>query len=188
MQDCFLDAALLLGGIFTSSGQDIHSFFAAAQPLVLNPAPAGAHYSKETTLNYRHQWSSPGALYKTTTAGCSSRMTHRKRNATNTLARGVQAINGRAGDPGIMTNSIALVLADPIQISSDSKIGAGITFAVAQRTLRPAEKQWTTQYNGSSFDISPGNGETFEHLDFRFADASLGFVYTHVMCHFTETP
>lgn len=181
MRKHLLTVGLLLGLTFTVSAQDIHFSFAETNPLILNPALAGANYSKEATLNYRSQWTSLGAPFKTTTAGFSSRIANQKRNATNTLAWGVQAINGRAGDPGIMTNSIALVLADPIQNSSDDKIGAGITFAVAQRTLRPAAEQWTTQYDGSSFDPCPGNGETLGHLDFRFADEGLGFVYTHVM-------
>ncbi len=173
----FIFLFLCLGASLTA--QDIHFSFAENNPLVLNPALAGANYTKEATLNYRNQWSSLGSPFKTTTAGFSSRIASQKRNATNTVAWGVQFINDRVGDPGMLGNAASLVLADHIQLGSESKLGVGLSFGIGQRALRQTEGQWASQYNGVTYDPSAPSGEAFENLDFRFADAGLGILYTY---------
>ncbi len=80
---------ILLLSCLPCISQDIHFSFAERNPLVLNPAFAGANYKKEATLNYRNQWSSLGDPITTTTLGFHSRITAERRNSGNTLAIGI---------------------------------------------------------------------------------------------------
>jgi type IX secretion system PorP/SprF family membrane protein len=164
---------------FTGQSQDIHFSFAEANPLVLNPALAGVNYVREATVNYRSQWSSLGDPYKTTTAGFQSRIPNKRRNSGNTLALGVQFVNDRAGNPGIVSNSFSLVIADHVRISRESKLGVGLTIGLCQRAIRQPDGQWASQYNGVAFDASLGSGESFDNIEYRFADAGMGILYSY---------
>lgn len=162
-----------------SSAQDIHFSFAGSNPMVLNPALAGANYNKEATLNHRRQWGSLGEPYTTTTAGFSSRIPNQKRNASNNFAIGFQFVNDKAGDPTIVSNSFSLVLADHLRVGSNSTLGVGMSVGLGQRSLRQPTGQWATQYNGTAYDPSLSSGETLDNLEFRYVDAGIGMVYAY---------
>jgi type IX secretion system PorP/SprF family membrane protein len=163
-----------------SNAQDIHFSFAERNPLVLNPALAGANFKKEATLNYRNQWSSLGEPITTTSLGFYSRLTKKRRNIGNTLALGIQFVNDKAGNPRISSNNLSFVLADHIQISNESKIGVAISAGYAQRAIRIEDGQWATQYNGSVYDPSLGSGESLETTEFRYLDMGVGLLYTYI--------
>jgi type IX secretion system PorP/SprF family membrane protein len=163
-----------------SNAQDIHFSFAERNPLVLNPALAGANFKKEATLNYRNQWSSLGDPITTTSLGYYSRLTKQRRNIGNTLALGIQFVNDKAGNPSISSNNLSFVLADHIQISNESKIGVAISAGYAQRAIRIEDGQWATQYNGSVYDPSLGSGESLETTEFRYLDMGVGLLYTYI--------
>lgn len=179
MKKSFLLSLTLHCFFFTAHSQDIHFSFAENNPLVLNPALAGANYVREATVNYRSQWSSLGDPYKTTTVGFQSRILKKRRNSGNTLALGVQFVNDRAGNPGIVSNSFSLVIADHVRLSRDSKLGVGLILGLGQRAIRQPGGQWASQYNGVSFDPSVGSGESFDNIDYRFADAGMGILYSY---------
>jgi len=163
-----------------SNAQDIHFSFAERNPLVLNPALAGANFKKEATLNYRNQWSSLGDPITTTSLGYYSRLTKQRRNIGNTFALGIQFVNDKAGNPSISSNNLSFVLADHIQISNESKIGVAISAGYAQRAIRIEDGQWATQYNGSVYDPSLGSGESLETTEFRDLDMGVGLLYTYI--------
>jgi hypothetical protein len=162
-----------------TQAQDIHFSIAASNPMILNPALAGANNNKEATLNYRSQWGSLGEPYKTTTAGYSARIPNKRRNASNNFALGVQFINDKAGDPSIVGNNFSLVLADHLRVGTNSTLGVGMTLGIGQRSIRQATGQWASQYNGTAYDPSLSSGESLDNLDFRFADAGIGIVYVY---------
>jgi len=165
--------------MLTVQAQDIHFSFAGSNPMILNPALAGANHNKEGTLNHRRQWGSLGEPYTTTTAGFSSRIPNQKRNASNNIAIGFQFINDKAGDPAIVSNSFSLILADHLRVGSNSTLGVGMIVGLGQRSLRQPTGQWATQYNGTAYDPSLPSGETPDNLEFRFADAGIGVVYAY---------
>lgn len=179
MKNLYLLLILLIHLPNCGNAQDIHFSFAERNPLVLNPALAGANFKKEATINYRNQWSSLGDPITTTTLGFHSRLPSQKRNSGNTLALGVQFINDRAGSPRITRNSLSAIVADHVQLSRESKIGAAISIGYAQRAIRPEDGQWATQYNGTFYDPSLGSGESFETAEFRYLDLGAGLVYTY---------
>jgi type IX secretion system PorP/SprF family membrane protein len=162
-----------------SVGQDIHFSFAERNPLVLNPAFAGANYKKEATLNYRNQWSSLGDPITTTSLGFHSRITADRRNTGNSLAIGIQFTNDRAGNPRITGNNLSVIIADHIQLNRESKIGAALSIGYGQRAIRAQEGQWATQYNGTIYDPSTSTGESFETAEFRNLDIGTGLLYTY---------
>lgn len=164
---------------FASPAQDVHFSFAGSNPMVLNPALAGANYNKEATLNHRRQWGSLGEPFTTTTAGFSSRIPNQKRSASNNFALGFQFLNDKAGEPSIVSNSFSLVLADHLRIGENSTLGAGMMIGFGQRSLQQATGQWATQYNGMAYDPSLSSGETLDNLEFRFVDAGIGMVYAY---------
>lgn len=164
---------------FSTRSQDVHFSLAENNPLVLNPALAGANFVREATLNYRSQWSSLGEPYKTTTVGFQSRIPNNRGRGGNILACGVQFVNDRAGDPGIVSNSFSLIIADHVRLSRESKLGVGLSIGLGQRAIRQPEGQWASQYNGAGFDPSLGSGEFFDNIEFRFADAGMGILYSY---------
>jgi type IX secretion system PorP/SprF family membrane protein len=164
---------------FCTQAQDVHFSIAASNPMVLNPALAGANCNKEATLNYRSQWGSLGEPYKTTTAGYSARIPNKKRNASNSFALGVQLINDKAGDPSIVSNNFSVVLADHLRVGTNSTLGFGMMLGLGQRSIRQATGQWASQYNGTAYDPSLSSGESLDNIDFRFADAGVGMVYAY---------
>lgn len=171
---------IAIGVIISATGltaQDIHFSFAQNNPLILNPALAGANHNQEATLNYRSQWGSLGEPYRTTTAGFSARLMNQKRNKTNSFALGAQFINDKAGSPSIISNNFSVILADHLQISSNSTLGVGIMFGIVQRSIRQADGQWASQYTGTAYDPSLSSGENIDNMEFRYADAGLGIVY-----------
>jgi|JI10StandDraft_1071094.scaffolds.fasta_scaffold02688_16 type IX secretion system PorP/SprF family membrane protein len=170
---------ILLLSCLPCISQDIHFSFAERNPLVLNPAFAGANYKKEATLNYRNQWSSLGDPITTTTLGFHSRITAERRNSGNTLAIGIQFTNDKAGNPRITGNTISAIIADHIQLSRESKIGAALKIGYGQRAIRAQEGQWATQFNGTTYDPSIGSGEAFETAEFRYLDVGAGLLYTY---------
>ncbi len=170
---------LLLVSSLPCDGQDIHFSFAERNPLVLNPAFAGANYKKEAILNYRNQWSSLGDPITTTTLGFHTRITAERRNSGNNLALGIQFTNDRAGNPRITGNNIAVIIADHIQLSRESKIGTALSIGYGQRAIRTEDGQWATQFNGTTYDPSAGSGESFETAEFRRLDVGAGILYTY---------
>jgi type IX secretion system PorP/SprF family membrane protein len=173
---------LIIGCLYIHANieaQDIHFSIAASNPIVLNPALAGANYNKEATLNYRSQWGSLGEPYKTTTAGYSARLQNKKRNASNNFALGVQFVNDKAGDPSIVNNSFSVVLADHLRVGTNSTLGVGMMLGLGQRSIRQSQGKWASQYNGTAYDPSLSSGEGLNNLDFRFVDAGVGMVYAY---------
>lgn len=177
-QTLWITVGLLL--IHTNlKAQDIHFSFAEYNPMILNPALAGANQIKEATLNYRSQWGNLGEPYRTTSAGYSARIRNQKRNASNSIALGVQFINDKGGDPSIVSNGFSLVIADHLRVGDNSTLGVGLMLGLGQRSIRQTEGQWATQYNGSSYDPSLPSGERIDNMEFRYADAGIGMVYSY---------
>lgn len=179
MKKTYLILALAMMSATHAKSQDIHFSFAEYTPLLLNPAMAGANYEKEAILNYRNQWSNLGEPYKTTTGSFHARVSKKKRNANNTLAIGVNFMNDKAGDLGVVSNNFNLILADHVRISRESKIGVGMNIGFGQRSIKPADGRWATQYDGTNFNPSLGSGENLANNNFRYLDAGIGILYTY---------
>lgn len=160
-------------------GQDTHFSFAEVNPLVLNPALAGANFKTEVTFNYRNQWSSLGDPYRSYSAGFHTRLSKDKARSRNIIALGLQMLGDKAGNPGIVNNSFSAVLADHVRLTQDSKIGAGISLGFGQRRLESLNGQWATQYNGVRYDPQLSSGESFRNPDFRYFDLGAGIVYSY---------
>ncbi|MBL7898554.1 MAG: type IX secretion system membrane protein PorP/SprF, partial [Crocinitomicaceae bacterium] len=71
--------SLLSGGIATGFAQDIHFSQFDMAPLQQNPAMAGALYGVEANINYKDQWRTVGAPYKTFAFGYDMRLTKKRK-------------------------------------------------------------------------------------------------------------
>lgn len=179
MKKIALTIVLFCGMCAGALGQDIHFSFPEFSPLALNPAMAGANWAMEGMINYRNQWTSLGAPFKTTAAAFHARIPSKQRNPTNQFAMGIQAMNDKAGLPGITSNSVALTVADHVRINRQSKIGLGISVGFAQRTISQTGGEWASQYDGNAFNPALPSGEVFSNPVLGVLDASAGILYTY---------
>jgi len=147
----------LLSMQFTIQAQDIHFSQFYMSPLTLNPALAGATHDLDAAINYKNQWQSIAAPYKTT--GASFDMRFNKKRGTGFWAVGVNFYSDKAGDAQMGTAQANLTLAYHVFLSQYSTLGAGIQGGYAQRSINYSVLQWGNQFDGMSYNPALYSGE-----------------------------
>jgi type IX secretion system PorP/SprF family membrane protein len=165
--------------VISAAAQDVHFSFPEFAPLSLNPALTGANYAMEGMVHYRNQWSSLGDPYRTTAASFHARVNGNNKRKTNQLALGLQLMNDKAGSSAITNNSVALILANHVKLSRNSRIGAGLNFGYVQRTIDSQDGQWASQYDGATYNGGLPSGESLSNPAFRYFDMGAGILYTY---------
>lgn len=174
--------ALFLFGFSIGSqallAQDVHFSQMSASPLTLNPALAGAHGSLQATLNFRSQWNSVDAPFRTVAGSFDMRINERKRTKKGHLAMGINFYNDQSGDAKVTTNTGSLNVAYHILLDKKSTFGAGLYTGIGQRAIDSRTGMWGSQYNGMNYDPTLSSGEFFYNDQFMYFDAGAGLVYT----------
>jgi type IX secretion system PorP/SprF family membrane protein len=143
-----------------SFGQDIHFSQFYNSPLNLNPALIGAFNGDFRFVgNQRSQWSSVTTPYSTYGLSIDA-----KNIFQTSISTGVSIYQDKAGDSDFSTMQIALGGAYSIYLKDSSQtVNFGLQPTFTQRSINYAKLQFDNQYNGSQYDGSLGNGETFEN-------------------------
>lgn len=160
-------------------GQDIHFSQMEFSPLTLNPALAGANSPMQGIVNYRSQWSSVAAPYKTIAASLDARFNENKRNKSGIIAGGLNFFNDKSGDLQVNTSNVNVNLAYHLILDQSSTLGLGIYAGYGQRSVDPNDGRWGSQYNGMSYDAMINSGETFNSASFSYFDAGTGLLYAY---------
>lgn len=141
-------------------GQDIHFSQFYNSPLNLSPALIGDFNGEFRFVgNQRTQWSSVTTPYVTYGLSADAK------NIYNTpLSTGLSIYQDKAGDSDFSTLQIAVggVYTLPIKDSSQH-INFGIQPTFTNRSINYDKLQFDNQYNGSQYDASLSNGETFNN-------------------------
>jgi len=162
-----------------SFGQDVHFSHMEFSPLTLNPAMAGVHSPLQGIVNYRKQWKSVGAPYQTMGASIDGRFNENKRRKSGIIAGGLNILNDKAGDLGLVTTNVNLHLAYHLILDRTSTLGLGIYTGFGQQTIDPDGARWGSQYNGMAYNPSINNGENLIYANNSYFDAGAGLAYRY---------
>ncbi len=140
------------------TGQDIHFSQFYNSPLNLNPGLIGGFKGDyRLVANQRTQWSSVTTPYATYGLSVDA-----KRIFSSPVSAGLSVYQDKAGDSDFSTLQIALGGVYTFQLGDSSQsISIGAQPAFTQRSINYNKLQFDNQYNGSFYDASLGNGETF---------------------------
>jgi len=122
---------LLIELIISTSvkAQDPHFTQFYANPLYLNPAFAGSAICQRIILNHRTEWPGIAGTYVSTSASFDRFVPGIKSGI------GILAMNDRAGEGTLKTNSIGLVYAKQFAINRTVSINAGARATYGQKTI-----------------------------------------------------
>ncbi|OFY85710.1 MAG: hypothetical protein A3F72_12225 [Bacteroidetes bacterium RIFCSPLOWO2_12_FULL_35_15] len=156
--------------------QDIHFSQFDETPLQLNPANAAVRHEISVIANYKNQWQSVGAPYKTFAFSGEVKLLKKKKQ---NLGLGIDFFNDKAGDSQMGTTQANLSLSGIIPLNSKSLISGGLMCGFAQRTMTSGKLSWGKQYNGMDYDASLPTGEISSVSNYTFLDLGAGVQYSY---------
>ena len=171
------------------SAQDLHFSQYNENPSLLNPALTGAISPIRAAVNYRDQWKSVNARYRTIGADFEVRTppmrTRRNGKYGNTrkgigrFGAGVSVYKDQAGD-GLMGLTMAnFNLATFVALGKRHVISAGFQASMVQRQVEYANLVFPNQFAGTGYDNSLTSGEKFDHERYTYADYGAGFLWSY---------
>jgi type IX secretion system PorP/SprF family membrane protein len=170
--------ALLLCGGFNTKAQDVHFSQFYMAPLFMNPALAGAQHDIEAILNYKNQWQSVSAPFRTYAASYDMRIT-KSHGKKGFWAVGINAFSDDDGTAAVTTTQANLTVAYQVVVSQYSVIGAGIQGGYAQRSINPSSFQWGDQYDGMAYNGSLPSNEPVMSNSLGYADLGAGINWSY---------
>lgn len=139
-------------------GQDIHFSQFFNSPLNLNPSLTGNFIGDiRLVANQRTQWSSVTTPYVTFA------LSGEYRNIYNTsLNAGLSIFHDKAGDSQFSTLQIGVPISYTLYISDSSQtVQFGMQPSFVQRSINYDDLRFDNQYDGTVYNSTLGNGETF---------------------------
>ena len=161
-----------------SLSQDIHFSQFDLAPLQQNPALAGALYGVEANINYKDQWRTIGAPYKTFAVGYDMRLT-KKQNPNGFLALGGHLFSDKAGDSNMGTTQGNISLAYHVRLNKYNLLGAAIQPGFFQRSVDFNGLQWGNQFDGMNYNQFLSSGEMQGSQSFTKYDLGTGMVWSY---------
>lgn len=171
--------------------QDIHFSQYNETPSLVNPALTGSQYVMRASLNYKDQWGSVTVPYRTYGASVEMKFkasswdkvdpyrTKSYKKAFNRLAGGLSFFGDKAGDGAMATNLVNLSLATFIKTGELSMLSFGVQGGMVQKSIDFNKLIFSNQYNGSSYDTGPAQGEDYSSRNVIYADLSAGVLYRY---------
>lgn len=157
---------------FSAQAQDIHFSQSSETPLLLNPAEAGLGHDLLAVINFKDQWKSVGAPYRT--FNVSTDFSVLKKKSGSHMGIGVNVFSDRAGDAGMGTTTGALHISGVIAANDKNLFSAGISGGFGQRSLQMQKLYWDNQYDGSQFNPALSSGEPANFSNHGYLDISAG--------------
>jgi len=165
-------------GMFTARAQDVHFSQFYENPLLLNPAAAGAsNHDIRFTVNYKNQWKSVINPFKTAATSIDTKLFKTGKEGSNFMGLGITMYTDKAGKANLSTTQGNLNIAYNVRPSNNSNFSAGINAGFFQKNMTPDGLKWDKQYDGNTYDPSRATGEAdnFQRL-LRF-DLGLGLMW-----------
>ncbi len=161
--------------VYHSHGQDIHfsQFFEA--PLLRNPSLAGIFTGDiRVQAVYRDQWRSFSNAYRSGSLNAEYKMPIGR--GDDFVTAGLQILFDKAGSAGL-TSTHALPAINYHKSLSSSKVmylSVGFMGGIVQKHIDRSKITTNNQYDGSAFNPSLADGETFTSPNYTVADGSFG--------------
>lgn len=174
----------------TLSSQDFHFSQYNENPLLMNPALAGATNVMRLSVSYRSQWQSVTTPFSSYGLSFESRfkasnwdkadpkqtMTFKK--SKNRMAGGITIYNDKAGDSKMGTLATNLTYAMFFPLNKNSNLSLGLQGGFVQRKMDPTKLIYGAQYNGYTYDPTMSSGEAYSRQSFMYGDLGSGICYT----------
>lgn len=171
--------------------QDFHFSQFNENPLLINPALAGANQVMRVSIGYRDQWSSVTTPF--TSYGLSFEARFKASNwdkvdpkrgmvfkkSAGRMAGGITVYNDKAGDSKMGTLSTNLTYAMFFPLNKNSRLSLGLQGGFVQRKMDDTKLIYNSQYNGYTYDSNLPSGETYSRNSFMYGDLGSGIAYTY---------
>ncbi|MFH1320784.1 MAG: PorP/SprF family type IX secretion system membrane protein [Bacteroidota bacterium] len=171
--------AILIGVISLNlcnlcSSQDIHFSQFDRTPLIINPALTGMFNGQHRVLiNYKDQWKSFGAPYKTYALSYDFGL-FKKKWKKSYLGAGFYVYNDKAGDAGLSTIQLNLSLSGIVPLNKNHRISGGLQGGFAQRSVDYSEVKTDNQFVNGEYDSAMPVGEANDFNKTAFGDFTAG--------------
>jgi type IX secretion system PorP/SprF family membrane protein len=158
------------------AAQDVHFVQFTEVPQLVNPGLTGVFEGQIRVIaNYRDQWASVDAPYRTFGFNYDHRILPKKWKKKATLGVGLAAYRDDAGDLGLHTTSGVISLASTLNITRQQSVTAAIQSGIIYRGIDMSNAIWGNQYDGDNYDPTMASGETSAFNSFVSPDVSMGF-------------
>ncbi|PCH87194.1 MAG: hypothetical protein COB88_06120 [Flavobacteriales bacterium] len=174
----FLSTAYI--GIWnTVIAQDIHFSQFSQTPLLINPALTGVlNGDMRAFLNYKDQWNSFGAPYKTYALSYEMAVLKQKWK-NNYLGVGLSAFHDKAGNSDLSTTQVNLSISGNALLDEKHRVSVGLQGGFAQRSINYSELKWGSQFDGEQHDPSLSSRELYSSDTYVFGDFSTGILWSY---------
>jgi type IX secretion system PorP/SprF family membrane protein len=158
--------------------QDIHFSQFFETPLLRNPSLAGI-FSGDIRVQsvYRNQWNSVTDAYHTGSFNIEYKRSFGK--ADDFITLGGQVLYDKAGTIAMTSTHILPVLNYQKSLSTERNMYLSLGFmgGLVQRRIDQSKITTNSQYNGTGYDPSAGNGENITKPSYSYFDASVGMSF-----------
>lgn len=173
--------SLLLSALFLHSiagAQGIHFSQYYNAPQLLNPANTALMPQEDFSVgvNYREQWTSVPAPFKTFAAHGDLQLM-RNKNLTNWMGLGVGFFSDKAGQGILSLDKIQASIAYHVQLDDYNMISAGASVGYVQRSIDFSRLTFDVQWDGFRFDKNRSQGEPYARQSTNYLDVMLGINY-----------
>jgi len=163
------------------NAQDIHFSQYYNSPLNLNPAKAGYFMgSHRFTLNYKNQWQSVTTPYRTFSASFDMPVIQRG-HKLDMLGSGLVVNTDKAGDAAYSTThaGFAVSYIKALNKMNNHYISFALQPGFYQRSFKQDKLFFDSQFDGTSYNASLPQGETFARNNYTFFDISAGLYWNY---------
>ncbi len=178
LRKLIITLALLAGSLAPGFSQDLHfsQFFEA--PLLRNPSLAGIFTGDYRIQGvYRDQWNSFTNAYKTGSFNGEYKMPVGRSN--DFLTVGMEVLYDQAGSAGLVSNEVfpALNYHKSLSDTRTMYLSLGFMGGYAEKRIDRSKITTNNQYDGSAYNPSLPDGETFTQPDVHYWDGSVGMSF-----------
>jgi type IX secretion system PorP/SprF family membrane protein len=152
-----------------SFAQDIHFSQFHFTPVINNPANAGNQNTYRAILNYRNQWKSIAAPYKTGSATVDGPFGESLASESGRLAWGFNVFSDKAGQSEMAT----------LQTGENAVLSAGLMVGYVSRSMNMANLTWGNQFDGYAYNPSLPDGEASSSDKVSYVDLGAGLSYSY---------
>ena len=158
--------------------QDIHFSQFFETPLLRNPALAGIFKGDLRVQGvYRTQWGSVTVPYQTGSVNAEYKLPISSTN--DFLSVGGEVLYDKAGTVALTATHILPVVNYHKSLSAEKNMYLSLGFmgGLVQRRIDRSKMTTNSQYNGSAYDPTLNNGETFPNSGYTYFDGSVGISF-----------
>src|SRR5664279_5707839 len=182
MKNMFPKSLILIAFFFlyakNGAAQDIHFSQFFETPLLRNPALAGIFSGDfRAQAVYRNQWNAVTVPYQTTSLNAEYKMP--VGHGDDFLTIGGEILYDKSGTVALTATSILPVLNYHKSLSADRNmyLSAGFSAGVVQRKVDRSKISTNSQFDGTGYDPTLADGETFSNNGYVYFDGSAGLSF-----------